>query len=311
MLIFDIGMVFCPIIGYIDQYRTVRKTHSSRGFSLVICGILLFSNIIRIFFWALERFNYALLFQAIVMSTMQLLLLKLCLKYLNGDETVEKSQFCKFNLLYIFNKKYWKEFWNWTSFSAYIVILSWLCIIISIFNFMFLHSKTYANTLGTLALGIEAALGIPQVLKIKKQKSSKGFSKTLLFTWVVGDVFKSGYYVLTSSPYQFIFCGFFQLFTDFVIIFLCIYYRKNDTTSSNKITEDIKQEINDDLRSIKITVDTKQKINSDDIHTIDITEVTKQEIKYNSNRLVNHSEVCKKEVNNDITKTNIISKDNK
>jgi len=304
-------MVFCPIIGYLDQYRTVWKTHSSRGFSLVICGILLFSNIIRIFFWALERFNHALLFQAIVMSTMQLLLLKLCLKYLNGDETVEKSQFCKFNLLYIFNKKYWNEFWNWTSFSAYIVVLSWLCIVISIFNFMFLQSEVYANALGTLALGIEAALGIPQLLKIKKQKSSKGFSKTLLFTWVVGDVFKSGYYVLTFSPYQFILCGFFQLFTDFVIIFLCIYYRKNDRTSSNKFTEDIKQEINNDnLLSIKIAVDSKEKIN-DDIHTIDITEVTKQEINYNSSGSIDHSEVCNKEMNNDITKTNIISEDTK
>ncbi|KAL6626095.1 hypothetical protein U3516DRAFT_582683 [Neocallimastix sp. 'constans'] len=241
MFLVDVGMVFGPIIGYIDQYYTVKKTHSSQGFSLAICGILLFSNIIRIFFWTLEHFNYALLFQAIVMSLMQIILLNICLKYSNNNE-FDESHFYSFNLFYVFNKKYWKKFWNWSSFNAYMVILTWLCIIIFLLNVMFLNNKTYANTLGALALGIEATLGIPQLLKIREQRSSEGFSKTLLLTWVLGDAFKTGYYLLNNSPFQFLYCGFFQLFIDFLIILQCIHYWNINTTPTYNISGETEQE---------------------------------------------------------------------
>jgi len=220
----DVGMVFGPIIGYVDQYFTVKKTKSSEGFSLAICGILLFSNIIRIFFWLLEHFNYALLFQALVMSIMQLVLLYICLYVSHSNELSGENHFYGFNLFYVFDKRYWKSFWKWSSFGAYLVILTWLCIVITLFNIMFLNNKTYAAILGSLALGIEATLGIPQLLKIREQRSSKGFSKTLLLTWVLGDSFKTGYYLLNNSPPQFIYCGFFQLFIDFLIIMQCIHY---------------------------------------------------------------------------------------
>lgn len=224
MFLVDVGMVFGPIIGYVDQYYTVKKTNSSQGFSLAICGILLFSNIIRIFFWTLSHFNYALLFQAIVMSLMQIVLLNICLKVSNQNEFFGENQFFSYNLFYAFDAKYWKKFWKWTSFNAYMVILSWLCIVVFLFNVLFINSKTYANILGALALGIEATLGIPQLLKIREQHSSKGFSKTLLLTWVLGDAFKTGYYIMDKSPAQFIYCGCFQLFIDFLIIMHCIHY---------------------------------------------------------------------------------------
>jgi len=224
MFLVDVGMVFGPIIGYIDQYYTVKKTNSSQGFSLAICGILLFSNIIRIFFWALEHFNYALLFQAIVMSLMQIILLNICLKVSNSNEFFGENSFYGFNLFYVFDARYWKKFWKWTSFNAYMVIITWLCIVVFLLNVIFLNNKTYVNVLGSLALGIEATLGIPQLLKIREQRSSTGFSKTLLLTWVLGDAFKTGYYLLNNSPFQFIYCGFFQLFIDFLIIMQCIHY---------------------------------------------------------------------------------------
>jgi len=219
----DVGMVFGPIIGYVDQYNTVRKTNSSKGFSLAVSGILLFSNIIRIFYWALSRFEIALLFQAIVMSLMQILLLNVCLNAGNNEFYGENPYF-SFSLFYVFEKKYWKKFWNWTSFNAYMVIITWLCIVVFLMNVMFSSFETYSSILGALALGIEATLGIPQLLKIREQHSSKGFSKTLLLTWVLGDSFKTGYYLMNHSPLPFIYCGSFQLFIDFLIIILCIHY---------------------------------------------------------------------------------------
>ncbi|ORX60848.1 hypothetical protein BCR36DRAFT_2246 [Piromyces finnis] len=243
MFLVDVCMVFGPIIGYIDQYYTVIKTKSSEGFSLAICGILLFSNIIRVFFWLLNHFSKALLFQAIVMIIMQLLLLNICINTSNSNEFFGENPFYGFNFFYVFDKKYWKKFWKWTSFNAYLTILSWLCIVLSLFNIMLLNSETYPSLLGSLALGIEATLGIPQLLKIKKQRSSKGFSKTLLLTWVLGDSFKTGYFILNNSPSQFIYCGFFQLFIDFLIIMQCIHYWSIETSSPNyNINGDINQE---------------------------------------------------------------------
>jgi len=242
MFLVDVGMVFGPIIGYVAQYYTVKKTNSSQGFSLAICGILLFSNIIRIFFWMEDHFSYTLLFQAIVMSIMQLLLLSLCLKASSNNEFFGENAFNDFNLFYVFDKRYWRKFWKWNSFNPYLIILSWLCIVTTLLNILFLNNKTYIAILGALALGIEATLGIPQLLKIREQRSSKGFSKTLLLTWVLGDAFKTGYYLLNNSPAQFIYCGFFQLFIDFLIIMQCIHFWSIGSSLNYNITGDINQE---------------------------------------------------------------------
>jgi len=223
-LLIDIGMVFGPIIGYVDQYFTVKKTNSSKGFSLAVSGILLFSNIIRIFYWVIERFETALLFQAIVMSIMQILLLNICLSVSISNEFPIDNPYRHFSLMFVFDKKYWTKFWSWTSFNAYMVVISWLCIVVFVLNIIFGHTSAYSSILGSLALGIEATLGIPQLLKIREQRSSKGFSKTLLLTWVLGDSFKTAYYLGNHSPLPFIYCGCFQLFIDFLIILLCVHY---------------------------------------------------------------------------------------
>lgn len=44
-------MVFAPVIGYIPQYLDIKKSGNPRGFSTLVCFILLVSNIIRIFYW--------------------------------------------------------------------------------------------------------------------------------------------------------------------------------------------------------------------------------------------------------------------
>jgi len=169
------------------------------------------------------------------MSIMQIILLNICLKF-SSSEFASDNQFYGYNLFYIFDKRYWMKFWNWTTFNAYMVVLSWLCIIFFILNIIFMKSETYTNILGVLALGIEATLGIPQLLKIREQRSSKGFSKTLLLTWVLGDSFKTGYYLLNESPKQFLYCGFFQLFIDFLIILQCIHYWNVNSTPAYNIS---------------------------------------------------------------------------
>jgi hypothetical protein len=44
-------MVVGPTTGYIPQYLTMERTQSSKGFSKWVSGILLWSSILRVFFW--------------------------------------------------------------------------------------------------------------------------------------------------------------------------------------------------------------------------------------------------------------------
>jgi hypothetical protein len=45
------AMVFGGVVPYIPQYRAIRKTKDSEGFSTFVCLVLLISNILRILFW--------------------------------------------------------------------------------------------------------------------------------------------------------------------------------------------------------------------------------------------------------------------
>ena len=78
-------MIFCPIIGYVSQYKITKNSNSVGNFSTDVCAILLTSNILRLFYWYSDRFSMALLFQAVVMIVMQLLLLHLCIRVRNQE----------------------------------------------------------------------------------------------------------------------------------------------------------------------------------------------------------------------------------
>ncbi|KAI8082060.1 hypothetical protein BDF21DRAFT_417038 [Thamnidium elegans] len=45
------AMVIGPVVGYVDQYFLIKRKQSSAGFNAMTCAILLFANILRIFFW--------------------------------------------------------------------------------------------------------------------------------------------------------------------------------------------------------------------------------------------------------------------
>ncbi|EGG06990.1 uncharacterized protein MELLADRAFT_74774 [Melampsora larici-populina 98AG31] len=75
------GMAIGPPLVYLDQYVSILKKRNSDGFSREICGVLLISNITRIFYWLGERFEIGLLIQSILMILAQLGLLQICLRY--------------------------------------------------------------------------------------------------------------------------------------------------------------------------------------------------------------------------------------
>ena len=47
----SVAMVVGCVLPYVPQYITIRKKHSSKGFSTLVCLTLLIANITRIAFW--------------------------------------------------------------------------------------------------------------------------------------------------------------------------------------------------------------------------------------------------------------------
>jgi solute carrier family 66, member 2 len=78
---------------------------------------------------------------------------------------------------------------------------------------------------GVLSLGIEAMLGVPQLLRNRRTRSTAGLNAILIGSWFVGDGFKTVYFVMNGAPIQFIGCGAFQLTMDTLILWQMLAYR--------------------------------------------------------------------------------------
>ena len=96
--LFDAGYVILPSIGYMHQYYKIMTLKKTEGFSKFISFVLITSFIIRIFFWIWKRFEITILINAIFGILIQLLLLRICLKY-DLSEKKKKIIFLKESLI--------------------------------------------------------------------------------------------------------------------------------------------------------------------------------------------------------------------
>ncbi|GET89567.1 hypothetical protein, conserved [Leishmania tarentolae] len=85
--------------------------------------------------------------------------------------------------------------------------------------------KDAAEVVGYMALGIEALLVAPQILRNARRRSTEGLTILLIFTWVGGDAIKLIYFIYTKQALPFIVCGFFQAVLDMVVVAQLVYYR--------------------------------------------------------------------------------------
>lgn len=119
-ILFDVGMAVGPVIGYLYQYRLIFINQTTGTFSIDICGILLFANILRLNFYLFQPYSTALLFQSFNMITthvtiplIQLLLLKLCAqlppKTVQADMTATHPNYLERE----------ESFWRWKNFRSY------------------------------------------------------------------------------------------------------------------------------------------------------------------------------------------------
>ncbi len=64
-------MVIGPVVGYIYQYWLIRSKQTLGTFSIDVCGILLFANIMRLNFYIFQQYKTALFFQSVLMVVVQ------------------------------------------------------------------------------------------------------------------------------------------------------------------------------------------------------------------------------------------------
>ncbi|GJJ72340.1 solute carrier family 66, member 2 [Entomortierella parvispora] len=122
---------------------------------------------------------------------------------------------------------YWgTHFWNWPTIGPYYLFLAGFTLLVGLSLLVIGNTPFYVGLLGLAALGIEATVPLPQAIQNFRTKSTAGFSPAILLMWVIGDSFKTYYYIANHLKYQFIACGIIQLCIDCVIIGQTIVYSK-------------------------------------------------------------------------------------
>lgn len=105
---------------------------------------------------------------------------------------------------------------------------------------IFNSSSTYNAILSYFSLGLESSLPLPQFLSNQSRRSLAGFRISVLLGWLFGDGFKTGYFIINSSPLPFLIGGVFALAIDIAIVVQWKLFE--DQTRSDEEAERLVQE---------------------------------------------------------------------
>lgn len=209
------AMIFGGVVPYIPQYRDIARSQSTDGFSPMVCFVLLMANTLRILFWFGRHFELPLLTQSVIMVFAMLAMQELCVRVNTKRESTVSRNFIDFDLRY---------FWRWSRFKDYVQCVGCIWFILSYLTWLFIDFGWFVETLGFLAVFIEACLGTPQFLRNYQNKSTVGMSVYMVMMWTSGDCFKTLYFILNKAPTQFWICGLLQIGVDLSILGQVWYY---------------------------------------------------------------------------------------
>jgi uncharacterized protein with PQ loop repeat len=221
----DVSMIFAPNIGFIAQIMKFRELKSSEGFSKLISLIVFLANILRIFFWIGKRFSLVLLFQSICAIVMQIILLRECLLLSakgSGLNSNTKEVSFHYKPISLFNLR---SFWDWPFLIDYIYVLVIFTFILAFTSHMIgFENAMYTEGLGVVAATVEACIGLPQIFSNCKNKNTDTLSFFMLFSWALGDAFKTFYFLKTKAPLQMLVCALIQFSFDVLLVGQLLYY---------------------------------------------------------------------------------------
>ena len=118
-------------------------------------------------------------------------------------------------------------FWKWNYFIPYLITTFLFSLILGGISCLFgFDNENYIEFIGYVSTGIEILLGIPQIIANYYGKNVQALSLIMFMTWILGDCFKTGYYIITKCPIQFIVFGVIQIIIDVTLIGQMIYYNR-------------------------------------------------------------------------------------
>jgi len=208
-------MIFGGVVPYIPQYQMIKKSRNATGFSTLVCLSLLIANILRILFWFGHWFEYPLLVQSFIMVICMVVMLELCIRvknenlYANSVGISPPKKFTDFESAY---------FWKWTNFNSYLQFILAFIAVGAFLTRIFINVSVFIEFLGFASVFTEAMLAAPQFYRNFKNKSTEGMSVVMVLMWTSGDIFKTTYFILRSSPTQFWLCGMLQVSLDLAVL---------------------------------------------------------------------------------------------
>jgi len=223
-------MIFGGVVPFIPQYLDIRRTQNAEGFSTYVCLALLIANTLRILFWFGKFFELPLLAQSIFMLFMMMLMLHLCVTVRNKTELVATVAAKRRTFLAM---NFRRDFWQWTDFLSYVQFLFCFGCFGVFLMYCFVGSSIFVETVGFLAVFVEAMLGVPQFWRNWTNASTQGMSVKMVLFWLSGDVFKTVYFLLRHAPMQFFLCGALQVSVDIAILAQVLIYR--DSPQKQKV----------------------------------------------------------------------------
>jgi len=224
----SLAMIVGGVLPYVPQYMEIKRSGNADGFSLYVCLSLLVANILRILFWFGSHYETPLLVQSIVMNLSMLAIVQLCVNVKQSKDIIKGKDKLFLDgsgsssmTLRDFDKRY---FWKWTDFRSYVEFIAAFTLTVSLLTYILIDNAIYIEVLGFTSLLIEAMLGTPQFYDNYLYKSTYGMSKTMVFLWLLGDSFKTFYFLLRNSPLQFSVCGSLQIAVDLAILSQTVWY---------------------------------------------------------------------------------------
>ncbi|KAL7716214.1 PQ loop repeat protein [Entamoeba marina] len=181
-------MICTPVAPYLPFIVSKNKKQTFESFNIAACYVLLSSNVFRIGFYIGNPFELSLLIQSFVLIATMLILL-----YFMSNHT------------------------NKVDFNNILLIFGGASITVLLFSYFVKDYNIIVQSIGTLSTTVEVFLAIPQIIYNYKNKNAEGLPLLTLVGWVLGDTFKTVYFVSLQVPIQFIMCGVFQLICDAVI----------------------------------------------------------------------------------------------
>jgi len=95
-----------------------------------------------------------------------------------------------------------KRHWHWDTVHQYVELIIVVTILTYFFGRYYLYPNgflEYISTVKIISVLLESCLALPQIILNYKRKSTEGLSLVMVLGWVIGDLLKMVYFIISSG----------------------------------------------------------------------------------------------------------------